>query len=266
MSRTEKINEIYYNRAASSYERTVRIHDEGNKVRIRRILSTIIRRPDSKILDVCCGVGLYLSVLKDFVKPENLHGIDISPEMLKLSGRYCQNVQKASVYELPFPEASFDLVTCSSALHHLEHLDRALSEISRVLKPDGLFLSDYDNNVYFARYDAWRRRLTKAFLVYPILLKVFGRGTAGRDQEELVEKELESLSDEELHRLAEHQNLHHDGIHPRHLSGLLRKAGFEDIQIYTFHSYRWNDGEKCNLFTSLSNNKIYSISRKTPSA
>jgi SAM-dependent methyltransferase len=46
----------------------------------------------------------------------------------------------ASVYELPFADASYELVTTNMVLEHLEDPVRAFSEISRVLKPGGCFV------------------------------------------------------------------------------------------------------------------------------
>lgn len=42
-----------------------------------------------------------------------------------------------SAEALDFPDASFDIVSMSGALHHLEHLDQVISEFRRVLKPGG---------------------------------------------------------------------------------------------------------------------------------
>jgi ubiquinone/menaquinone biosynthesis C-methylase UbiE len=41
---------------------------------------------------------------------------------------------------LPFPDAAFDVVVAATSLDHAFSLDRALSEVSRVLKPGGMFL------------------------------------------------------------------------------------------------------------------------------
>lgn len=266
LSENERVNVLYYRKVASDYETTGRINEPGNKARIRRLLSSLIQDSNRRVLDVCCGAGLYLSILKDLVKPGNLYGLDLSPEMLKISGVHSSRVHLGSVYAIPFAASSFDLVTCSSALHHLDDLSRALAEISRVLKPEGTFLSDYDNNMYFAKFDTWKRRLGKALLVFPALAKVIGRarGNGRLVAKKMIDKpeSFEELPLEELHRIAEAQNYHHDGIDGYRLVRMLRKAGFREAKVFTYHSARWNEGQGFNLFTSLSNNKIYSISRK----
>jgi 2-polyprenyl-6-hydroxyphenyl methylase/3-demethylubiquinone-9 3-methyltransferase len=49
---------------------------------------------------------------------------------------------------LPFPDGSFDLVTCCDVLEHVQELDRTFSEIARVLKPGGIFLYDTINRTF----------------------------------------------------------------------------------------------------------------------
>merc|ERR1711920_563495 len=52
------------------------------------------------------------------------------------------NFQHASVYAVPFPDNSFDVVIMSDVLEHLLDLKKALREVARVLKPGGVFLYD----------------------------------------------------------------------------------------------------------------------------
>lgn len=54
----------------------------------------------------------------------------------------------AQAESLPFPDGSFDLVTCCDVLEHVQDLDRTLSEITRVLKPGGIFLYDTINRTF----------------------------------------------------------------------------------------------------------------------
>lgn len=49
-------------------------------------------------------------------------------------------LRQGSVYELPYPDAHFDLVASFSTFEHLRDFDKALSEVRRVLRPGGRFL------------------------------------------------------------------------------------------------------------------------------
>ena len=51
------------------------------------------------------------------------------------AGRYARAFGKSE--RLPFVDSSFDLIVCNHALEHLEHLEAALDEMRRVLKPNG---------------------------------------------------------------------------------------------------------------------------------
>ena len=256
----EKANEIFYNKTAINYKSTVRINQEGNKKRIRAILSKIIHNNNVKILDACCGAGLYLSILKDLTKDGNLTGLDISSEMLKIASKFCKNLKLGSVYKLPFDDNSFDLVTCSSALHHLDNLEGAISEIYRVLSPSGVFVSDYDNNLHFAKIHNIMKKLLKTLLVYPLLVKLFKPKHPSQTKAE--KKNLEDMPIEELHKIAEAQNYYHDGVNSSLLRDILKKTGFKKIELFVYNSHKWNKGVRFNLRNSVFNNKIYSISTK----
>lgn len=91
-----------------------------------------------RILDVGCGTGGNLSFLSRYGEVE---GCDYSEEAV----RFClirghQRVVEASVYDLPYPDSSFDLVTCLDVIEHLRLDLPALLEMKRVLKPGGYLL------------------------------------------------------------------------------------------------------------------------------
>lgn len=107
-------------------------------------------QPGEKILDVGCGTGTLAIALKPGVGEAGaVHGIDASPEMIEVAKEKAAKTQaaidfqNALIEEIPFPAASFDLVTSSLMLHHLpDDLKRkGLVEIRRVLKPGGRFLA-----------------------------------------------------------------------------------------------------------------------------
>lgn len=97
--------------------------------------------PSTSVLDVGCGAGF----LSNHLSAEGFQvtGVDLSESSLKVaalrdpSGR-AQYVL-ADAYQLPFADESFDVVTSTDFLEHVSEPRRVLREISRCLKPGGLF-------------------------------------------------------------------------------------------------------------------------------
>ncbi len=105
-----------------------------------------------KVLDVGCGTGTLAIALKARVGGGEVHGIDASPEMIEVAKAKAAKAAKASagvdfqvalIEAIPFPDASFDLVTSSLMLHHLpdDLKAKGLLQIRRVLKPGGRFVA-----------------------------------------------------------------------------------------------------------------------------
>jgi ubiquinone/menaquinone biosynthesis C-methylase UbiE len=107
-------------------------------------------QPSQRLLDVGCGPASLLQVLASRVRFETSPaGIDVSRAMLMraragdspgLRGRL--HLAQASALRMPFRDDSFDIVTCSYVVKHLDDagLARLLHEMLRVLKPGGLAL------------------------------------------------------------------------------------------------------------------------------
>jgi SAM-dependent methyltransferase len=111
--------------------------------RINRGLGLLPPRTFSRALEIGYGAGAVQLALAPGVR--ELHGIDLDadPGILAalLSARgHSAHLARGSVYDLPYPDATFDLVVCFSVFEHLHEYDRALREVSRVLEPAGLFL------------------------------------------------------------------------------------------------------------------------------
>ena len=95
---------------------------------------------EKKILDVGCGTG---AILKQLGNPERNVGIDLAPEAISFCReRGLSNVEQGDIHALPFPDASFDAVICSSVLYHqwVSDIEGAVREMGRVLRPGGLVL------------------------------------------------------------------------------------------------------------------------------
>ena len=94
---------------------------------VRRILEEL--PPESKILDVGCGEGVLVEEYRN--RGRRIIGLDLNYER--------EFVQRGSVLDLPYRDASFDLVLFLDVFEHLAYADqpRALSEIYRVLRRGG---------------------------------------------------------------------------------------------------------------------------------
>lgn len=95
---------------------------------------------EKEIVDVGCGTG---AILKQLGNPEKNVGIDLAPEAISFCRqRGLNNIQQGDIHALPFPDASFDAVICSSVLYHqwVSDVEGAVREMHRVLRPDGVLL------------------------------------------------------------------------------------------------------------------------------
>jgi len=102
-------------------------------------------RPDSRILDCGCGPGTITIGLAQWAPDGETIGIDLGAEQLEgaraLARRLgVRNVsfRQGNIFELPFPDETFDVVFSQTVLFHVPHPEKALAEIKRVLRPGGL--------------------------------------------------------------------------------------------------------------------------------
>lgn len=98
------------------------------------------------VLDAGCGDG---SIFKyDFRHNARvLVGIDIRNDLA--DNRQIHYASQASVQRIPFKDNTFDLVFSRFVLEHLKYPGDAFSELSRVLKPDGILIVIVPNNYHY---------------------------------------------------------------------------------------------------------------------
>jgi len=93
-----------------------------------------------RVLDVAGGPGALAAALVDRVGSVTV--LDAAPALLDHAPEGVETVV-GRAEQLPFADASFDLVTCVNSLHHIARPARALDEMARVLGPGGrLVLED----------------------------------------------------------------------------------------------------------------------------
>jgi ubiquinone/menaquinone biosynthesis C-methylase UbiE len=96
-------------------------------------------RPGDRVLDVACGPGLVASRVNAVASAEcRLTGIDVNEAMLNLARRIPGiDWHLGSVAQMPFADASFDVVLCQQGLQYFPDRPAAMREMARVLAPGG---------------------------------------------------------------------------------------------------------------------------------
>ena len=98
--------------------------------------------PDMIVLDVACGAGHVAEQIAPHVR--QVVGLDLTVALLELGAGRLRDagitnvlLQEGNACDLPFVDASFDLVVCRGALHHMPRPEQALAEMARVCRPNG---------------------------------------------------------------------------------------------------------------------------------
>lgn len=121
----------YYNHEYS-YEKDIHI----NWPRMMRWLEWLSLCFCGAMLDIGCGTGrtaewAWLHDLKWI-------GIDISDKATEIAHQLHRNVWRFDAQDMPYPDGIFDIVIALGSIEHMDHPDKALSEMHHVLKPGGL--------------------------------------------------------------------------------------------------------------------------------
>jgi len=114
---------------------------------------TLIDWNGKAVLDLGCAGGFMAEALDD--RGAQVTGIDPAQDAIAAARAHAQGrdiTYDVGVGEdLPYGDALYDAVVCVDVLEHVQDLNRVLSEVARVLKPDGMFLFDTINRNLLAR-------------------------------------------------------------------------------------------------------------------
>lgn len=159
-------------------------------------------RPGEDVLDVACGTGVVARLAAEAVAPSGkVTGLDVNPEMLAVARTAAPHGtgiawREASAESMPLPDEAFDAALCQMGLQFIPNKLGALREMRRVLAPGGRLLTSLPGPtppLFAIMSDAFKRHLGPEAASFALV--VF------------------SLHD------------------PDELAGLLKSAGFRDIEV-----------------------------------
>lgn len=141
-------NRRLYDAIGSRYENIDGRRDESLSRWIRKTLTQLSHRQgNGDLLDLGTGSGVVIRAAGDLF--ENCIALDLSPSMLASIRVNGAHRIAADVDHLPFRDESMDVITCFAVIHHLVDSTRLAQEVSRVLRPGGVFWSDHDIELTF---------------------------------------------------------------------------------------------------------------------
>ncbi len=133
---------------SGNYDKLNRVISFGIDLKWRKkVLKMVADKNPNSILDIATGTG-DLAILMTKTKAEKIIGLDISDGMLEV-GRQKIKAQNLSdriemvlgdSEKMPYGDNTFDAITVAFGVRNFENLEVGLSEILRVLKPNGIFV------------------------------------------------------------------------------------------------------------------------------
>ncbi len=227
------VNRRYHDVAADDYDTKWGIDfGEVGAAQVLGKLSKLLGAhpgPYARSLEIGAGTGYFsLNLLRAGVVG-HATCTDISPGMLQTldanARRLALDVETAAcdAAELPFEDATFDLVLGHAVLHHLPALERSFAEFARVLRPGGTLFFAGEPSRQGDRIAAWPKRA--AMRVAPLWRRAvrvrpadYGHANGGAPRPEDAEHALESIVD--VH-----------AFDPADLRRLMEDAGFTDTRV-----------------------------------
>ncbi len=149
ISRIDSDNEVVFmNYGYDDPSLKVDLHpdDESNRysIQLYHRLAAAINLKNKDIVEIGCGRGGGLSYVTKTFSPARALGIDLEKRAVLFAGNYHKEegltFMQGDAQKLPLENNSFDALLNVESSHRYQDFDRFLSEVYRVLKPDGYFL------------------------------------------------------------------------------------------------------------------------------
>ena len=115
----------------------------------------------NRLLDIGCADGTTTRQIKKILPLTTITGIDLYKKAIDHAKRKEGKIRfiHGDVHKLPFDDNSFEIVTAIETIEHLDNPNRALTEIYRVLKPNGYLIigQDTDSLLFRVVWFVWTK-------------------------------------------------------------------------------------------------------------
>jgi len=173
--RTKDQARLFYDRISAFYDWLT----ASEKPLVKQGIEILCPQPGEWILEIGCGTGAGLALIREKVGPSGFSlGLDLSYRMLLESRKkLCSGLVQGDAAHLPLSSGCFDGLFCSFTLELFPQTQilLVLSEIRRVLKPDGrlvvIALSSHHENLALSLYETAHRLFPVAVDCRPIPLE-----------------------------------------------------------------------------------------------
>ena len=105
-----------------------------------------VRLEGARILDIGCGLGVYVRKFREF--SGDVCGIDIDPKRLREGAKTTPGLMLAVGEHLPYPDATFDAIVLNEVIEHVTDDEATMAEAFRVLRPGGHIVIYAPNRLY----------------------------------------------------------------------------------------------------------------------
>ncbi|MCB0400078.1 MAG: bifunctional demethylmenaquinone methyltransferase/2-methoxy-6-polyprenyl-1,4-benzoquinol methylase UbiE [Winogradskyella sp.] len=179
-SKKEQVTEMF-DTISKEYDGLNRVISFGIDVKWRnKVVKIVSENKPKNVLDIATGTG-DLAINLTATNAKEIIGLDISNGMLevgrkKIASKKLENIISMVIGDsenLPFEDNTFDAITVAFGVRNFENLEKGLSEILRVLKPNGIFViletSVPTNPIYKFGYNIYSK------FILPTIGKLFSK-------------------------------------------------------------------------------------------